>query len=219
MCDNVSQNYFKQNKETENYINKLNMSGVYNKNGNEILILLDYRKNLINIPEVIYQTNEPDDLILAYYNRFTLLSYMHITLYDESIGIEYIKTIEKYQKKGYCQILLSILIGLSKKINPNLIMIHLDSINYNLSYLCIFTFGAIPQILYYKDNSYSTCIKDEIKIFEFNKELAVIADKTKEEKYKYIKNFDEIFGNDLFLIIDINDSVVDLMQDLIKSYI
>ena len=219
MCDNVTQDYFKQNKETQNYINKLNGSGFSKKNGNEILILLDYRKNLINIPVEMYQSNEPNDLILAYYNRFILIGYMHITLYNESICIEYIKTIEKYQNQGYCQVLLSVLISLSKKINPDLNMIHLDSMNYNLSYLCIFTFGAIPQILYYKDNSYLTSIKDEIKISEFNKELAVITDKPKEEQYKYIKSLDERFGNDLFLIIDIDDLIVDVMQDLIKSYI
>ena len=224
MCENDTQDNFKQNKETETYINKLNCSDSSNKNGNEILILLDYRKNLINIPVDIYEPNEPNDVILAYYNRFTLITYIHITIYDKTICIEYIKTNEKYQNKGYCQLLISILIVLSKKIIPNINIIHLDSINYNLSYLCIFTFGAIPQNLYYKDNLYSTNIKeddikDDDKIAKFNKELVVIADKTKEEQYKYIKSFDARFGNDLFLIIDIDDSFIDVMQDLINNYI
>ena len=224
MCENDTQDNFKQNKETETYINKLNCSGFSNKNGNEILILLDYRKNLINIPEDIYESNEPNDVILAYYNRFTPITYIHITIYDKTICIEYIKTNEKYQNKGYCKLLISILLVLSKKIIPNINIIHLDSINYNLSYLCIFTFGAIPQNLYYKDNLYSTNIKeddikDDDKIAKFNKELAVIADKTKEEQYKYIKSFDAKFGNDLFLIIDIDDSFIDVMQDLINNYI
>ena len=41
-------------------------------------------------------------------------------------------------------------------------------------------------------------------------------DKTKEEKYKYIEKFDAIYGNDLFLIIDINDSLVERKLHYIK---
>ena len=188
------------------------------ENGSELQILLDYRKNLIDIPEKQYEVNAPDDLILAYYKRFTLLAYMHITLHNESIGIEYVKTIDNYQNQKMCKFLLSVLIVLSRLINPNLNMIHLDSINYKISYLCIFEFDAIPQITYYnsRENNFVSDIKDETKCNEFNIEILKMQDKTKEEKYKYIEKFDAIYGNDLFLIIDINDSLVERKLHYIK---
>ena len=204
---------FEQNQQIQKYINVLNykLNSLNSENDNEKKILLDYRKNLINIPTEKYHPTLPDDLILAYYNRFTLLAYIHISLHDESIGIEYIRTMNMYQNKGNCKYLLSVLIILSRLINPNLNMIHLDSINNKLSYLCIFTFDAIPQVLYYKDES-TAMIKDNVKTFEFKNEIAEIKDKTKEEQYNYIESLDSRFGNDLFLIIDINDSIVSMIE-------
>jgi hypothetical protein len=205
---------FEQNQQIQKYINVLNykLNSLNSENGNEKKILLDYRKNLINIPIEKYQATKTDDLILAYYNRFTLLAYIHISLHEESIGIEYIRTMNIYQNKGNCKLLLSVLIILSRSINPKLNMIHLDSISNNLTYLCIFTFDAIPQVLYYKNNSFSTDIKDDDKSFEFKAEIAEIKDKTKEEQYNYIESLDSRFGNDLFLIIDINDSIVSMIE-------
>ena len=217
MCDEImTPDNFKQNQYIQKFINDLNkkLKCINLENGNEKQVLLDYRKNLINIPKENYQANAPDDLILAYYNRFTLLAYIHISLHDESIGIEYIKTIHNYQNQGHCKLLLYVLIVLSRLINPKLNMIHLDSINNKLSYLCIFAFDAIPQILYYKNTSLATDIseKDYDKITEFKHEVAEMKNKTKEEKYKYIAKFDELYGNDLFLIIDISDSIVSMIE-------
>ena len=217
----MSEDHFKLNDETNKFINDLNkniMKDLNYENGSELQILLDYRKNLIDIPEKQYEVNAPDDLILAYYKRFTLLAYMHITLHNESIGIEYVKTIDNYQNQKRCKFLLSVLIGLSRLINPNINMIHLDSINYKISYLCIFEFDAIPQITYYnsRENNFVSDIKDETKCNEFNIEILKMQDKTKEEKYKYIEKFDAIYGNDLFLIIDINDSLVERKLHYIK---
>ena len=217
----MSEDHFKLNDETNKFINDLNkniMKDLNYENGSELQILLDYRKNLIDIPEKQYEVNAPDDLILAYYKRFTLLAYMHITLHNESIGIEYVKTIDNYQNQKRCKFLLSVLIGLSRLINPNINMIHLDSINYKISYLCIFEFDAIPQITYYnsRENNFVSDIKDENKCKEFNIEILKMQDKTKEEKYKYIEKFDAIYGNDLFLIIDINDSLVERKLHYIK---
>ena len=215
MCDDITQYNFVQNQQTQKCIKGLNnkLNTLNFENGNEKQILLDYRKKLINIPKEQYQRNSPNDLILAYYNRFTLLSYIHITLHDESIGIENIRTTDIYQNKGNCKYLLSILIVLSRLINPKLNMIHLDSISNKLSYLCIFTFDAIPQVLYYKDDSIShPLLKDDVKTFEFKNEVAEMKDKTKEEKYHYIASLDTRFGNDLFLIIDINDSIVSMIE-------
>jgi len=213
MYNDTTQDNFIQNQKTQKYINNLNIKLKTSNliNGSEKQILLDYRKNLINIPIEKYHPTLPDDLILAYYNRFTLLAYIHISLHDESIGIEYIRTMNMYQNKGNCKYLFSVLIILSRLINPNLNMIHLDSINNKLSYLCIFTFDAIPQVLYYKDES-TAMIKDDVKTFEFKNEIAEIKDKTKEEKYQYIASLDSRFGNDLFLIIDINDSIVSMIE-------
>ena len=69
-------NNFKQNKQTQKFIYNLNtkLNSLNCENGNENNVLLDYRKNLINIPKEKYQKNLPTDLILAHYNRFTLLS-------------------------------------------------------------------------------------------------------------------------------------------------
>ena len=207
-------NNFLQNKQTQKCIKGVNnkLNSLNFENGNEKQVLLDYRKNLINIPIEKYQSNSPNDLILAYYNRFTLLTYIHIKLFDESIGIEYIKSMYMYKNKGHCKLLLSVLIILSRRINPNLNMIHLDSISNNLSYLCIFTFNAIPQSLYYKNNSFSTDKKDDEKLFEFKSEVAEIKDKTKEEQYNYIESLESRFGNNLFLIIDITDSIVSMIE-------
>ena len=207
---------FVQNQQTQKCIKVLNMKlkNLNFENGSEKQILLDYRKNLINIPTEKYQTTKSDDLILAYYNRFTLLAYIHISLHDESIGIEYIRTMNMYQNqnKGNCKYLLSVLIILSRLINPKLNMLHLDSINNKLSYLCIFTFDAIPQALYYKNELISPLLKDDDKTFEFKNEVAEMKNKTKEEKYKYIESLDTRFGNDLFLIIDISDSIVSMIE-------
>ena len=214
MYNDTTQDNFLQNQKTQKYINNLNikLKSLNLINGSEKQVLLDYRKNLIHIPEEICQTTSPDDLILAYYNRFTLLAYIHITLYDESIGIDYIKTSDIYQNQGYCKFLFSVLIMLSRLINPKLNMIHLDSINNKLSYLCIFEFDAIPQVLYYKNESISPLIKDDENTFEFKNEVAIMKTKTKEEKYQYIESFDTRYGNDLFLIIDINDSIVSMIE-------
>ena len=209
----MSSNNFVQNQQTQKCIKSINnkLNRLNFENGNEKQILLDYRKNLINIPTEKYHPTLPDDLILAYYNRFTLLAYIHISLHDESIGIEYIRTMNMYQNKGNCKFLFSYLIILSRLINPNLNMIHLDSINNKLSYLCIFEFDAIPQVLYYKDES-TSMMKDDVKTFEFKNEIAEMKDKTKEDKYKVISSFDTRFSNDLFLIIDINDSIVSMIE-------
>ena len=206
---------FVQNQHIQKYIKILNnkLNSLNFENGNEKQILIDYRKNLINIPTESYQVTKADDLILAYYNRFTLLAYIHIKLFDDSIGIENIRTLDMYQNKGHCKLLLSVLIILPRRINPKLNMIHLDSISNKLSYLCIFTFDAIPQVLYYKDDSIShPLLKNDEKTFEFKNEVAEMKDKTKEEKYKYITSLDTRFGNDLFLIIDINDSIVSMIE-------
>ena len=103
---------------------------------------------------------------------------------------------------------------------------HLDSINKKLSYLCIFEFDAIPQILYYKENEFlrdylRDYIRDDSKITDFKTQILDMKDKTKEEKYKYIASCDTIFGNDLFLIIDINDindSLIKKTHNFINSY-
>lgn len=214
MSNNTSSDNYILNKKTQKCIKGLNnkLNSLNSENGNEKQVLLDYRKNLINIPTEKYQLNSPNDLILAYYNRFTLLTYIHISLHEESIGIEYIRTLDTYQNKGHCKLLLSVLIILSTSINPKLNMIHLDSISNILSYLCIFTFNATPQSLYYKNNSFSTDIKDDEKMFEFKVEVAEMKDKTKEEQYNYIESLDSRVGNDLFLIIDINDSIVSMIE-------
>lgn len=207
-------NNFEQNQQTQKCIKMLNnkLNNLNFVNGNEKQILLDYRKNLINIPKEQYQKNSPNDLILAYYNRFTLLTYIHITLYDESIGVENIRTIDTYQSKGNCKYLLSVLIVLSRLINPKLNMIHLDSINNKLSYICIFMLDSIPQVLYYKNEPISPLVKNDEKTFKFKNEVAQMKNKTKEEKYKYIESLNTRFSNDLFLIIDINDSIVSMIE-------
>lgn len=213
MYNDITQDNFLQNQKTQKYINNLNIKLKTSNliNGSEKQVLLDYRKNLIHIPEEICQATSPDDLILAYYNRFTLLAYIQISLYNESIGIDYIRSTNIYQNQGYCKFLFSVLIMLSRLINPKLNMIHLDSINNKLSYLCIFEFDAIPQVLYYKDES-TSMVKDDENTFEFKNEVAIMKTKSKEEKYQYIESFDTRYGNDLFLIIDINDSIVSMIE-------
>jgi hypothetical protein len=210
----MASNNFVQNQQTQHYLKTLNnkLNTINSENGNEIQILLDYRKNLIHIPEEKYHPNTPDDLILGYYNRFTLLAYIHISLHDESIGIEYIRTLDTYNNKGKCKQLLSILIMLSRHINPKLNMIHLNSTHNRLSYLCIFELDAIPQSVYYKDNLFLTDVKDDEKTFEFKNKVAEMKDKTKEDKYKYIEKCHKRIGNNLLLIIDINDSIVSMIE-------
>ena len=211
-------NNFKQNKQTQKFIYNLNtkLNSLNCENGNENNVLLDYRKNLINIPKEKYQKNLPTDLILAHYNRFTLLSYMHITLSTDSLYIEYIRILNNYKKKSKYNLLLSILLKLSRLINTKLNLIHINSINNRFNtYMCIFEFYAIPQVLYYKNNSVSTDIKDikdDEKSFEFKTEAAEIKDKSIGEKYNYIDSIYTRFGNELILIIDINDSILSMIN-------
>ena len=214
MAENAPSVHFNFNEKVKKFLNNLNkkINSANLENGNEMQVLLDYRKNLINIPNIQYYSNLPDDLILAYYNRFTLISYIHFSPQGESIEIENINTIDTYQNQGNCKFLLSILLIISRLINPNLNMLYLDSINKNLSYLCIFQFDAIPRILYYKDETNAIDEKDDDKITSFKSEVLEIKEKTKEERYKYIKSIEKRFGNDLFLVIDINDSIVSMIE-------
>ena len=231
MCDESVMNnvHFELNQNTYNCINDLNNIYENDKNKYGFKIVLDYRKNIPNIPIEQYQSNNPNDLLLVLCNSFTLnpIAYVHITLHCDavnfepiSIEIECIKTIDLYRNLGKCKLLLSILILLSRLLNPNINMIHLDSINYKLSYLCIFEFDAIPQVIYYKsiENDFSSDIKNEKKCNEFKDEVAEMKNKSKEEKYKYIENFDAQFGNDLFLIIDIDDSLLVKISHEINNY-
>ena len=206
---------FEQNQQIEIFLKNLNYS-LNSENSNEKQVLLNYRKNLPEIPDEKYHANLPDDLVLAYYNNFTLLAYIHISLHDESIGIEYIRTLDIYQNKGKCKLLLSVLVILSRLINPNINMIHMNSTNNKLSYLSIFEFYAIPQDLYYKENLIS---KDDEKIYELKKEIAEMKDNSKEEKYKYIKSVETRFGKTLYIIIDIYDLIIDNTYNLLNRYI
>ena len=226
MCDNdtndndndndIETEHYAMNKDTLAYINDLNHKLLYLnfENGHELQVLLDYRKNLIYIEYEEYQSNNPNDLILCLYKRFKPITYMHIKLHDDFISLEYVKTTYKYQNQGQCKFLLSILIVLSRLINPNINIIYLDSINNKLSYLTIFIFDAIPQIIYYK-----SCIdiKDEFKITQFKNEVLEMKDKSITDKYKYIKSFDKRFSNDLFLNIDINELFVLKIQAFIDT--
>ena len=214
MSEPATSNHFYFNEKVKKCLNNVNkkINGTNLGNGNEKQVLLDYRKNLINIPNIQYYSNLPDDLILAYYNRFTLIAYIHFSPQGESIEIENINTIDTYQNQGNCKFLLSILLIISRLINPNLNMLYLDSINKNLSYLCIFQFDAIPRILYYKDETNTIDDKDDDKITAFKSEIVKMKEKTKEEKYEYITSIENRFGNDLFLVIDINDSIISMIE-------
>lgn len=214
MSEPATSVHFNFNEKVKKFLYDLNkkLNSAKLENGNEKQVLLDYRKNLINIPNIKYYSNLPDDLILAYYNRFTLISYIHFSPQGESIEIENVNTIDTYQNKGNCKFLLSILLIISRLINPNLNILYLDSINKNLSYLCIFQFDAIPRILYYKDQTNTIDDKDDDKITAFKSEVVEMKEKTKDEKYEYITSIENRFGNDLFLVIDINDSIISMID-------
>jgi hypothetical protein len=204
-------------------------------NGQELMIFLDHRKNLINIPTERYESFSPNDLILCLYNRFIPITYIHFIINDDSLSIENIKTNEKYENKGYCKLLLSIIILLSRLINENVNMIHFDSINDRISYLSVFVFDAIPQIEYY--NLRETDLydkKDEIKCKEFTDKINSInkndendatygmngingIGETKIFKYGFIQYLSKEYGNDLFLVIEINDLFIDKIQKLLST--
>lgn len=228
---------YKINHSILSFLNEINkkLLNLNFDNGHELMVLLDYRKNLINIPTERYESISPNDLILCLYNRFIPITYIHFIINDDSLSIENIKTNEKYENKGYCKLLLSIIILLSRLINENVNMIHFDSINDRISYLSVFVFDAIPQIEYY--NLRETDLydkKDEIKCKEFTDKIKSInkndendatygmngingIGETKIFKYGFIQYLYKEYGNDLFLVIEINDLFIDKIQKLLST--
>ena len=235
---------YKINHSILSFLNEINKKLIKLNfdNGQELMILLDYRKNLINISAEKYEITSPNDLILCLYNRFIPITYIHIEINNDSLSIENIKTDKKYENKGYCKLLLSILILLSRLINENVNMIHFDSINDRISYLSVFVFDAIPQIEYYnlretqieyyKLREIDLCDKkDESKCKEFIDKIKMINENDKNDeiygiyeinvnkiyKYGFIQYLCKEYGNDLFLIIEITDLFIDKIQKLLST--
>jgi len=216
---------YKINDSIISFLNEINkkLINLNFDNGQELIVLLDYRKNLINIPEEKYESISPNDLLLCLYNRFMPITYIHFIINDDSISIENTKTNKKYENKGYCKLLFSILILLSRLIDENINMIHLDSINDKMSYLSVFVFDAIPQIEYYnlrETNLYDK--KDEIKCKEFIDKIKMINEINKTidikiHKYGFIQYLCKEYGNDLFLVIEITDLFIDKIQKLLST--
>ena len=225
---------YKINHSILSFLNEINKKLIKLNfdNGQELMILLDYRKNLINISAEKYEITSPNDLILCLYNRFIPITYIHIEINNDSLSIENIKTDKKYENKGYCKLLLSILILLSRLINENINMIHFDSINDRMSYLSVFVFDAIPQIEYYNLREIDLCDKkDESKCKEFIDKIKMINENDKNDeiygiyeinvnkiyKYGFIQYLCKEYGNDLFLIIEITDLFIDKIQKLLST--
>ena len=228
----MSETYnYKINDSILIFLNELNkkLINLNYDNGQELMILFDYRKNLINISAEKYEITSPNDLLLCLYNRLIPVTYIHIEINDNSLSIENIKTNEKYENKGYCKLLLSILILLSRLINENINMIHFDSINDKISYLSVFLFDAIPQIEYYNLREIVLCDKkDESKCKEFIDKIKMINENDKNDaiyginvnkiyKYGFIQYLSIEYGNDLFLVIEITDLFIDKIQKLLST--
>ena len=63
----MSTDNYKINDSILSFLNEINKKLIKLNfdNGQELMILLDYRKNLINIPEERYESNSPNDLLLC----------------------------------------------------------------------------------------------------------------------------------------------------------
>ena len=221
---------YKINHSILSFLNEINkkLLNLNFDNGQELMVFLDYRKNLINIQSERYESISPNDLLLCLYNRFIPITYIHFIINDDSLSIENIKTNKKYENKGYCKLLLSILILLSRLINENINMIHFDSINDRMSYLSVFVFDAIPQIEYYNLREIDLCDKkDESKCKEFIDKIKMINENDKNDeiyginvnkiyKYGFIQYLSKEYGNDLFLVIEITDLFIDKIQKLLS---
>ena len=222
---------YKINHSILSFLNEINkkLLNLNFDNGQEFMVFLDYRKNLINIPSERYESISPNDLLLCLYNRFIPITYIHFIINDDSLSIENIKTNVKYENKGYCKLLLSMLILLSRLINENINMIHFDSINDKMSYLSLFVFDAIPQIEYYNLREIVLCDKkDESKCKEFIDKIKMINENDKNDeiyginvnkiyKYGFIQYLCKEYGNDLFLVIEITDLFIDKIQKLLST--
>ena len=225
---------YKINHSILSFLNEINkkLLNLNFDNGQEFMVFLDYRKNLINIPSERYESISPNDLLLCLYNRFIPITYIHFIINDDSLSIENIKTNVKYENKGYCKLLLSMLILLSRLINENINMIHFDSINDKMSYLSVFVFDAIPQIEYYNLREIVLCDKkDESKCKEFIDKIKMINENDKNDendeiyginvnkiyKYGFIQYLCKEYGNDLFLVIEITDLFIDKIQKLLST--
>lgn len=222
---------YKINHSILSFLNEINkkLLNLNFDNGQEFMVFLDYRKNLINIPSERYESISPNDLLLCLYNRFIPITYIHFIINDDSLSIENIKTNVKYENKGYCKLLLSMLILLSRLINENINMIHFDSINDKMSYLSLFVFDAIPQIEYYNLREIVLCDKkDESKCKEFIDKIKMINENDKNDeiyginvnkiyKYGFIQYLSKEYGNDLFLVIEITDLFIDKIQKLLST--